>query len=215
MLVVVSTGFGVNDFLRDDCENSVDNQMVLAEHVYIDAKLQNPTKSGIENIRDVVMELDPADIVVSLDGDDRLATPHALQHVLDAYQDPDVWMTFGQFMYADGTLGWANHYPHCVVQNNAYRKCQWLATHLKTFRAGLFQKIPLEYLQFDKEWIPKATDLAWMFPMLEMAGGRHKYLDKILYVYSGVKNDDLALEQNCAQLIRAMQPLQPLEDRPW
>jgi glycosyltransferase involved in cell wall biosynthesis len=51
-------------------------------------------------------QIDPEDIVVEVDADDWLLHPFVLQLLNQAYQNPDIWMTYGHFVdYPSGQVG--------------------------------------------------------------------------------------------------------------
>ena len=182
-LVVVSTGLDAPTKSR--CLDSVKSQRGVSGvvHVYIEASGQSPRLSATENFRRVVMALDPSDVVVCLDGDDWLAHDLALVRV-EAQHALGAWVTYGSFAAApeppgSGRPGFTRPYP-----SSAYRREPWLASHLKTFRAGLYQRIREDDLRVDGEWC-MAQDLAMMFPILEMAGpSRIVHISDVLYVYN-------------------------------
>lgn len=161
-ITVVSTGR--NAPTKDLCLASVRMQLGGPyEHIYVESP---PEVTVLENVHREVHKLPPDTIVVWLDGDDWLFACHSLLTVHRIYlQNPECMMTYGQFVDDKGRPGFAAPYT-----TTDYRSAPWLATHLKTFRAGLFQRIAVEDLQQDGMWIPMASDQAVMLPMLEMAG---------------------------------------------
>lgn len=108
--------------------------------------------------------------------------------------------------------GWAAQIPDDVIVNGTFRKYLWKTTALRTFYAGLFKKIRREDLLYNielvskfllkdsltggfyknknelpiykSEFLPVAHDVAIMFPMLEMARERTKFISKVLYIYN-------------------------------
>lgn len=208
MMVVVSTGF--NAPTKDRCLESVEAQTCPLRHIYVEAGLQDPPRLAVQNAYEAIHTLDKNDIVAMLDGDDWLSHPEALAYVQSLYnKDPDLWLTYGSFVFSDGRPGFAAPYPH-----GNFRQHPWLATHLKTFRAGLFQKIKKEDLQVNGEWQRLVWDTAIMYPMLEMAGpDRILFIEDILYVYNlassfewNASSAELALERKMDQLTRARPP---------
>ncbi len=145
-------------------------------------------------------------IVVSLDGDDWLL-PGALERVQQAH-DEGALVTYGSFRYADGRPGFA-----APVQG-PIRRAPWTATHLKTFRAGLFRRIKREHLQTPEGlWLEHARDMAIMFPMVEMAGPRAVFIPDVLYVYNAANSaefrlgvPEIAAEREAAARLRALPP---------
>ena len=56
---------------------------------------------------------------------------------------------------------------------------------MRTFRHDLWLAInPKDLLNKKQEYFSVASDLAIMFPMLEMAGKRQEFISEILYVYN-------------------------------
>lgn len=122
------------------------------------------------------------EVCVEIDGDDWLPSPKVLERINEVYQDPNVWMTSGSFKYHDGRPGFAN--PPQNFKN--IRNQTFTLSHIRTWKAWLWKKILLEDLKDENgEYWNVAGDLAFMFPMLEMAGQEHyRFLPEILYIYN-------------------------------
>lgn len=145
----------------------------------IHVKRNRPRVSLLDNLLPIWRTVDDEDIIVWIDGDDWLATEHALAVVASVYQKNDAWMTYGQFMLQQGTIGFA-----APVGPNP-REEPWRATHLKTFKGWLLKEIrDADLQQADGTWYDLAIDQAIMLPMLEMAGERAIFIPQILYVYN-------------------------------
>ncbi len=130
---------------------------------------------------------DGHEIIVTLDGDDWFPdNVQVLQHLNKAYQDKNVWLTYGQFTRfpGNGRKGFCRPYPQSVIKGNKFRDHSWVCSHLRTFYAELFSHIKLEDLMHDGKFYRAACDVAQMFPMLELAGKHHKFIDKVLYIYN-------------------------------
>lgn len=124
-------------------------------------------------------------IILTYDGDDWFYDEHVLEYLNSIYQDPNVWLTYGQYVeYPSGNLGICAPFPENVVKKSSYRKETWVSSHLRTFYAGLFKNIKQEDLMWEGTFFPMTWDLAIMFPMLEMAGHHVRFIDRILYVYN-------------------------------
>ena len=177
------------------------------------------------NLRHVVTRLcDPDDIVVVVDGDDRLARPDALSRVAEAYARWDCWVTCGQFRYVDGAMGFCE--PFAAPRDVGLHRLQWRASHLKTFRAGLFHAIALQDPAWEclrdgaGRWLTSAVDVAVMTPLVEMAGfGRVRFIDEVLYEYNHQNprshhNVDRAAQWASLQTVQAKRPFAPLAALP-
>lgn len=126
------------------------------------------------------------EIIVILDGDDWLAHNGVLTYLNEVYQDPNIWLTYGQFLYFQkNKKGFCRKIPIEIVKNNSIRPfCLWYFSHLRSFYAGLFHMINIEDLLYEGNFFPMAADIATMFPMLEMCGKRFKFIEDILYIYN-------------------------------
>lgn len=128
-------------------------------------------------------------VIVHVCADDYLPHPGVLAQ-LNAYYTPSecrprTLMTYGSYQFEDGKRGHVQPYPDHVHRDGDYRDRPWMASHLRSYRYGLWRRIPAEQLldpATGKPWF-YATDRAMMLPMLEMARERAVYVDDILYTY--------------------------------
>ncbi len=148
--------------------------------------VQNTRRMGaLANVYKGIWLCNPNEIVVNLDGDDWLAHDGVLSRLNEIYKDQEVWVTYGQFAYYPcNTPGWAAQVPADIIERNAFREYPWVTTALRTFYAGLFQKIKKEDLLLDGDFFTMAGDLAYMWPILEMAGKHSQFIPEVLYVYN-------------------------------
>jgi alpha(1,3/1,4) fucosyltransferase len=157
--------------------------------------LRNGTRVGpLANIDQVVRSCDPNEIVVLVDGDDCLAHSHVLTRLNAIYQDPDVWVTWGQFTRVpQGGEGFCAAIPPEVVSANAFRDYPFVSSHLRTFYAGLYQRIrPTDVKDDGGQFFTIAGDVAQMFALQEMAGPHGRFVAEVLYRYNRENplNDD-------------------------
>lgn len=153
--------------------------------------IRNETrKTALENIHDAIMNhCDPDDIVVLIDGDDWLPNKGVLSYIDNFYNSKDCWIMYGQAMWTDGRKGFASAYPQEDFQN--LRKAPFRVSHIRTFRAGLYQKIKEQDPTFscmknnNNEFYKMTYDVAIMFPIMEMAGlDKISFNDTTLYIYN-------------------------------
>jgi hypothetical protein len=191
MIHVVSTaGANVPTEAKRKCIDSVHAQMCppIARHHYIECTVDEYFPAMI----DAIGKLPPDAIVANLDGDDWLGPTNALEIVASVHEDGAL-VTYGSFIFADGRPGFAAPY----AAGDDVRKAPWRATHLKTFRAGLFQAIDPEDFKIDGTWARYARDQAFMLPMLEMAGhARAVFIPDILCVYNYVHSGEFQHPQS-------------------
>ena len=78
----------------------------------------------------------PEDIIVNIDGDDALYLTTALEIVTNTYDRTACLMTYGSFKTQSGHITNPNvgkRYAQSIINNNLYRKSEWLASHLRTY----------------------------------------------------------------------------------
>ena len=173
-------------------------------------------KGALANLYYAIHSCADQSIIITLDGDDWFKHDQVLATINKAYADSNILMTYGQFeTYPEGHLGICNEYPAKIIQANAFRQYKWLASHLRTFYAWLFKRVQLEDLQYDDTFFPVVWDQAFMFPMLEMAVGRCRFINEVLYVYNQANpiNDYKVRMQEivaCERMIRSKQKYEPL-----
>lgn len=137
----------------------------------------------VEGIEDFNCE--DNDIVILLDGDDWLSSSAVLGHLNENYKDS--LMTYGSYVFHPrGVRGpEPSPYPPEVIENNAFRQDKWRASHLRTFKYKLWKNIKMEDLKdSDGCYYQMTYDQAIMFPLLEMAGSRARFIPEILHVYN-------------------------------
>lgn len=202
----------------DACTN--DGTMDVLEEYRFNPKvsiLRNATrKFQLENISLGVSWAEEKSIIVTLDFDDWLPHNKVLQQLNNIYTK-DVWMTYGT--YEEHPKASVSHiyraYPDEVIKSNSFRNHRWLASHLRTFRKELFAKIKDEDKKFNGEYLKYAGDLAFMLPMLEMAGEKSRYISDIMYVYNRtnpLSEDKVAIAESDrnAKFIKAKTPYERL-----
>ena len=121
-----------------------------------------------------------------LDGDDWLSSRDVLSK-LNEYYTNGCLLTYGSFVeFPRAVVGAeASEYPKDVVENNSFREDTWRASHLKTYKYSLWADVDVEDLKDDDgKFFEMTYDQAMMFPMLEMAGDRAKYVPEVTYVYN-------------------------------
>lgn len=131
-----------------------------------------PLDTTLENLLPIWRSLPPEEVIVWLDGDDALLIPKALEIVAKAHER-GAWATWGQFVWSSGEVGFAGPIGPCP------RREPWRATHLKTFRAGLVQRIRPEELT-----LGFARDRAVMLAVCEQAAERGVFIPQLLYLYN-------------------------------
>lgn len=208
----------VNDCSEDDTQQKVEQIVEELGQKHRFMMINNTTRRGaMANWFMAVWLCDPHEIVVSLDGDDWFAHERVLTYLDSVYQDPDVWMTYGQFIiHNNNQVGWCREVAKDIIEKNQFRDDAWVTSHLRTFYAGLFHGIPPEDFMINGQFYPSAADLAIMYPLLERAGKHSRFISEILYVYNRMNpiNDERVnydLQTNLGLYIRSQKRHNPVE----
>jgi len=176
-------------------------------------------QGAMANVYAAVHSCRDDEIVVLLDGDDWLAHEGVLSRLNQVYADTSVWITYGSYLdypsYKRGDC--SKPLPPSWVKQKRLRKEPMLTSHLKSFRAALFKKVPLGDFVLKGDFFDTSSDLAFMTAMIEMAGLQHsRYVKDVLYIYnrSNPLNDDkirFASQQAVSAHIRSMKPYAELK----
>ena len=154
---------------------------------------------ALENIFNGIAQMNPAleDVIVNLDGDDRFSHPHVLDIIRDTYASTGCWLTYGSYEENNGnTMPTRGQFcqqevPTEIIDQSSFRESPWMTSALRTFKYKLWKEIEEKDLKNNEgKFYEAAWDLAYMYPMLEMAGRRIEYIPDILYVYNQHPNND-------------------------
>jgi glycosyltransferase involved in cell wall biosynthesis len=185
--------------------------------------IHNQKRVGaLANQYTVVNTLPDHVIVAFVDGDDYLAHDRVVESVLQTYANKNIWLAYSKFIYYPE--GWiiGKECLEQVVEENSFRDNEWVSSHLKTCYAGLFKRIQKESLLYhadggQPDFFEMTGDLAFMFPMLEMASKGHiAFIPDVLYVYNhhnpiSDHNKDVAFQTKLCCLIRKLSRYKPIE----
>lgn len=147
--------------------------------------IRNQVRRGaLANLYNAIHSCNDNDIIVTLDGDDELAHSCVLRKLNFVYSTDHVWMTHGKLReLRRGNDTWCIPVPQDIIEKNRFRTFR-CPSHLRTFYAWLFKKIRFEDLQYEGAFFKMTWDQAIMFPMIEMAGNRHKFIEEVNYIYN-------------------------------
>tara|TARA_B100001093_G_scaffold487231_1_gene523307 strand:- start:110 stop:640 length:531 start_codon:yes stop_codon:yes gene_type:complete len=156
---------------------------------------------------------------ILIDGDDYLFTKDALSIIYFTYLKTNCLITYGTYINLGDKVLFGRKYPLKTILNCLYRKDNWMASHLKTFRHDLWLKIEDSDLKdHNGSYYSTTWDMAIMFPILEMAGLRQECISDILYAYNNLNplcdhNINLKSQQDNEKIIRKKLPYNLIELR--
>ncbi|MBS0652885.1 MAG: glycosyltransferase family 2 protein [Verrucomicrobia bacterium] len=121
------------------------------------------------------------EIVVELDGSNWLAHRDVLSTLNAIYADPDVWMTYGQFIsYPDYSFGLGEP----IHQEMQIRSLPDGVVPLRSFYASLFQAIRKGDFLDEGKFLPASDGGPYLVPILEMAGNHSRFIPDVLYIWN-------------------------------
>ena len=216
----------INDCSTDKTKDSMDKYVRKHNLESFVTIIHNEKRVGaMENVYNAIHSYIPDyKVVVQVDGDDTLAHNEVLLELEKRYNDPDIWMTYGSALTVPpGHTYLSTQIPDKVFKEKKIRKTPFRSQHLRTFKAGLFKKIKKEDFMYEGKFLPMTSDVAYMFPMLEMCSPAYKgaknhstFIKEILYIYNYANpindfrvNHDLQYELE--KHVRAKRPYKPIE----
>lgn len=213
----------INDCSKDDTGKLVAQYLDAFDTEKRVTLINNSKRRGaMANIYDAVHSCADDEIVLLVDGDDKLAHNQVLSYINTIYKTEDVWLTYGQYQEWPGMgLGFNAPFTQEVIAENSFRKAKDClpVSHMRTFYAWLFKQIKKDDLMYEGDFYLMTWDKAIMAPMLEMCGFRHKCITDVLYIYNNNNplNDhrvNKELQMDLMYYILDLPPYQPLKSRP-
>jgi len=208
-------------FLIDDMSNdnsvSIVNSLISNDSRF-NLIINTEKKFKLKNLDDLISTFDDNDIVVELDGDDFLLGNDVINDIRKIYNNKNVWLTNGSFMYSNGSNGFSSK-----VDVNNVRSSVFTFSHLRTWKSFLWKSIPKDYFKDeDGSYFKSAADVAYTIPLLELSGDEHyRFNPNVIYVYNGnspyndhkngsASGGGLQEQSRCANIIRNKQKLNKL-----
>jgi glycosyltransferase involved in cell wall biosynthesis len=176
--------FLVDDMSTDGTSDKIktlingDDRFVLVSNTEKKYKLRNMD----ELFRDNNL-FDGEDIIIELDGDDSLYDDNVLDLINSKYEsNPKLWLTNGSWVWTNGQFGFSAKANPDTVRVDPFQ-----FSHLRTWKTHLWRNINKESLQNDDgTYFKSGADVAYSFPMVEMAGDEHyEFIHNVLLEYNG------------------------------
>ena len=143
------------------------------------------------------------DVFCILDADDWLSKD-ALETVAAVYKKhPETLVTYGS--YIKESIGRKTKISRPYPKLATVRRYPWRASHLKTMRWKVLKNISKTWFVYKNEWLPAASDVALMLPILELAGlHRCRHISKAIYHWRDNTEfkTNRKLQKKCEKIIR-------------
>ena len=157
-------------------------------HVVHNEVNQKALTNIVEGFKRLKTDQDPESVLMVVDGDDFLFSAYVLEMVKGAYEQVNPYLTYGNHIHwPTGQVSLnCQPFPEGVLKDRSFRQYKFISSHLRTFKAKLWNAIRDEDLRdVDGQHYSVGWDVAFMFPMLEMAGpNRILNIPNVLYCYN-------------------------------
>lgn len=178
----------------NDCSSDATSMLVdqfIHNHGIVDKcqLIHNTKRAGaMANFYHAIRSVKGHKVIVHLDGDDWFSHPRVLEQVAKAYEDKNVWMTYGNYVMEpnpNNVPSVCAPFPAKIMKERKFRSHPWVSSALRTYYATLFHRIKKKDFLHEGKFFSVASDLAFMFPMLEMASRGHiHFIEDVLYIYN-------------------------------
>lgn len=126
------------------------------------------------------------EIIVVLDGDDFFYTKFALEYLNYIYSKKNILATYGSYLNLSGKINFQKKYSNKTIKSKNFRKF-FHPSHLRSYYAFIFKKIPKEqFMNSKEEFYKMCEDKATMFPIMELVGDQHYFIKYFLYCYNDI-----------------------------
>ena len=197
---VITLFKGPNEWLQE-CIDSVKNQTVSSiHHITVD----HENKGAARNHFEALQKINPnkTNIVIHLDGDDKLIDAKAFETILNVYRENEnIWATYGNYISDAGSvcrpIDWRG-FRESIVNGG------WCYSHLRTFRASLIPYIKdTDMKDSAGNWLTSTADAAIFCPILELCGkDRVAFLNRPFMYYRLHHNNDHSTPEKLKEQIR-------------
>jgi len=127
------------------------------------------------------------DIIVHIDGDDKLINNNAFSFINKAYnQYPDHLVSYGNYITSSKANSICKEWDKNISVSEYIAPVGWIFSHLRTFKFKLWSYIDknISFYDLNNKIYTSAGDVAIMKPILEMAGrSRTMFIRDVLYFY--------------------------------
>lgn len=127
-------------------------------------------------------------ILTIVDGDDRLAHDNAFLTVAKVYEsDPSLLMTYGNYANdLEPSVGCCGRFDAGTIERRDFRKDRACVSCLRTFKARLWNGLKKKDLinPDTGRFFAAGGDVAYLLPLLDMAGNRFRFIEEIIYFYN-------------------------------
>lgn len=137
-----------------------------------------------ESFYDTIHQSKDSEIIIHLAGSDWLADAKVLHLLNETYKDPDVWLTYGDYMeYPSLKKQALAPTVNSILRDFRPDKTPWMLSHLKTYYAGLLKQITPTSNGLEKQALSK-EDRFLMLSLLKVGKWHVKFIPEVLAMHT-------------------------------
>ena len=171
----------INDNSTDNTEKIVRKFMNQNKDINIEL-INNEKNMGPAYSRYIsCKKCEDNEICVFLDGDDFLVNNSTLSTLSYIYNNYDIYATFGSML----NESWQYNRWKMYIRNHKLN----YYPHLRTARADICKKIPIEYLKYkNQEWFEYKSDVALFISIIELCNYKFAFVKNVFVEYNNYNN---------------------------
>ncbi|WP_447007186.1 glycosyltransferase family 2 protein [Saccharothrix isguenensis] len=223
----------VMDDVSDDGSAEVASTWARTHPDVFRAHLGRRRRGKMENFAEAVSFIPDHDVVVELDGDDRLLAADVAGDLARLHLRADVVWTQHRVRrshWRDWVHWRSTDVPAAHRSGNELPRLEWSRSwypgHLRSFKAWAFKEIDEDDLKIDGKWVGAAADVAYFCPLLESTPPSLRYFyDRECAEYTITAANDhfgdekglpgLETQRGVAELLFSRQPRKVRRVRTW
>jgi glycosyltransferase involved in cell wall biosynthesis len=138
-----------------------------------------------ESYYQTVHECRDEEVIVHLHGHDWLAHPEVLERLNQTYMNPDVWLTYGQYLeFPSFRRGMNSPFPKKKGYNKRVQSAPWVIAPLKTFYAKLFKKFNVEESDYPNYFLSIEDENALLLPLAKIGKTHVRFIPEVLFIHT-------------------------------
>jgi glycosyltransferase involved in cell wall biosynthesis len=189
----------------DDCSTDGSLDLIPDNEKFI--KIRNKERitalPNTHTLITLILNPSPDDIIVILDGDDKLLNKSVLEYLNNFYNKHNPLLVYGQYVKSDGDRGWAKGFNDVNNYNNLRKNNGYFLSHIRTWKLKLYIELLRQdpdlncYKNTKGEFYQTCADVAVMFPLVEIAGYNNvKFNPEPVYWYRLYDNNDHVIRKD-------------------
>jgi hypothetical protein len=131
----------------------------------------------------VIHECKDEEVIIHLNGTDWLANDNILEKLNKTYRDPDVWLTYGDYMkYPSLKKQELEPVVNRTLRDFKADKTPWMHSHLKTYYAGLLKQLTPSLEGLSEKALSR-EDKMLMLSLLKIGKWHVRFIPEVLSIH--------------------------------